>query len=115
MMSIYAYRKHNEYVLQVNKLTTARSCRIIILISYKQKAPKSQLHIVDFEKGWTPFCEFLGVPVPDVPFPHLNKKGSITKEMIDKHPIFKKVKIEACITLAILILCIGFVISQIFN
>jgi len=27
-------------------------------------------------QGWEPLCEFLGVPVPDEPFPHLNDAAS---------------------------------------
>lgn len=26
------------------------------------------------QDGWKPLCKFLGVPVPDVPFPHLNRR-----------------------------------------
>lgn len=31
-----------------------------------------QLLIYDFSMGWNPFCEFLGVDVPNVPLPHRN-------------------------------------------
>ena len=31
-------------------------------------------------EGWEPLCEFLEVPVPDVPFPHVND----SKEFIDR-------------------------------
>jgi hypothetical protein len=32
--------------------------------------------LLDFQvgQGWEPLCEFLGVPVPDEPFPHLNER-----------------------------------------
>lgn len=38
--------------------------------------------VVDFEKGdgWKKICDFLGEPVPDVDFPHLNKN----KTLVDK-------------------------------
>ena len=34
--------------------------------------PAERLLIFDVEEGWEPLCSFLGVAVPDVPFPHLN-------------------------------------------
>jgi hypothetical protein len=32
--------------------------------------------------GWEPLCKFLGKPVPDVPFPHMNDAASIEKTEI---------------------------------
>jgi len=34
--------------------------------------PVSSLLVFDVADGWPPLCEFLGVPVPDAPFPHAN-------------------------------------------
>ncbi|KAK2603199.1 hypothetical protein N8I77_009673 [Diaporthe amygdali] len=34
--------------------------------------PKDQLLEMDLGEGWGPLCKFLGVPVPDVPFPRAN-------------------------------------------
>ncbi|MCA9698204.1 MAG: hypothetical protein KC431_11820, partial [Myxococcales bacterium] len=28
----------------------------------------------EVKQGWAPLCEFLGVPVPDLPFPHVNDR-----------------------------------------
>ena len=40
--------------------------------------PKEKLLVFDVKQGWGPLCEFLGVPVPNEPFPHLNEsKGSM--------------------------------------
>lgn len=36
------------------------------------RVPVDQLLIYEVGQGWEPLCEFLGVPVPEVPFPHLN-------------------------------------------
>lgn len=33
-----------------------------------------KLLVFEVKQGWEPLCEFLGVPVPDTPFPHLNDK-----------------------------------------
>jgi hypothetical protein len=40
----------------------------------KKKFPTDQLLVYQIKEGadWPPFCEFLGVPVPEKPFPHLN-------------------------------------------
>lgn len=37
-------------------------------------APKGKEGFLEFnvKEGWGPLCEFLGVPVPDVPFPRIN-------------------------------------------
>ncbi len=32
--------------------------------------------------GWEPICERLGVPVPDVPFPHTNATGDQFRERV---------------------------------
>ncbi|MDP6935747.1 MAG: sulfotransferase, partial [Myxococcota bacterium] len=34
--------------------------------------PEERLLVFGVEQGWEPLCSFLEVPVPDVPFPHLN-------------------------------------------
>lgn len=40
----------------------------------KATVPADKLLIFEVSQGWGPLCEFLGVPVPDEPIPHLNKK-----------------------------------------
>lgn len=34
--------------------------------------PKERLLEWTVEDGWNPLCEFLGKPIPDEPFPHVN-------------------------------------------
>jgi hypothetical protein len=38
----------------------------------KAAVPPERLLVFNFKEGWDPLCEFLGVPVPDEPFPHEN-------------------------------------------
>jgi len=38
----------------------------------KREVPPERLLIYDTPQGWEPLCEFLGVPVPDAPFPKTN-------------------------------------------
>ena len=40
----------------------------------KAYVPADKLLVYDVRDGWGPLCEFLDVPVPNEPLPHLNKK-----------------------------------------
>ena len=37
--------------------------------------PKDRLLTFSVREGWTPLCEFLGVPIPDAPFPRVNSSN----------------------------------------
>jgi hypothetical protein len=45
------------------------------LASVKQTIPASQLLIYQVKEGWEPLCAFLGVPVPQTPFPRTNDRA----------------------------------------
>lgn len=49
----------------------------------KSKCPPEKLLIYEVSQGWGPLCEFLGLPVPDVPFPCVNDTESF-KEIVKK-------------------------------
>ena len=38
----------------------------------KNNVPPERLLVFSVKQGWGPLCEFLGVPVPDTPFPNTN-------------------------------------------
>ena len=38
----------------------------------KSEVPADRLLVWEVKEGWEPLCQFLGVPVPDQPFPRLN-------------------------------------------
>lgn len=38
----------------------------------KATIPADRLLVYEVKQGWEPLCAFLGVPVPDQPFPHVN-------------------------------------------
>ncbi|KAK7225017.1 hypothetical protein V2G26_013020 [Clonostachys chloroleuca] len=40
----------------------------------RSSVPSTQLLDFNLADGWEPLCSFLGKPVPDVPFPHINEK-----------------------------------------
>lgn len=46
--------------------------------------PKEKLLVFRAAEGWTPLCEFLGVPVPDEPYPRVNDTAEF-KERIGQH------------------------------
>merc|ERR1719215_1449649 len=41
----------------------------------RSTVPASQLLEYNVAEGWAPLCEYLGKPVPDVPFPHIDTVG----------------------------------------
>ena len=41
----------------------------------KSTIPDDRLLVFEVKDGWTPLCEFLGVPVPDEPFPRTNDRS----------------------------------------
>lgn len=45
--------------------------------------PADRLLVWSASDGWEPLCEFLGVPVPDTPFPHLNDRQQFAERVID--------------------------------
>ena len=42
----------------------------------KSRVPADQLLVYEVSEGWEPLCEFLDVPVPEGPMPHLNDAAS---------------------------------------
>lgn len=44
--------------------------------------PADRLLVFDAKEGWAPLCKFLGVAMPDEPFPHVNTKEE-TKKMME--------------------------------
>lgn len=46
----------------------------------KQHVPPEKLLIFQVKEGWEPLCKFLEVPVPNVPFPHINDRANILRQ-----------------------------------
>jgi hypothetical protein len=42
----------------------------------KKTVPAERLLVYQVKEGWKPLCDFLNVPVPDRPFPHINERKS---------------------------------------
>lgn len=49
----------------------------------RERVPSDRLLVWSVTDGWEPICEFLGVPVPDGPFPHLNDSKMFTERVLD--------------------------------
>jgi len=75
------YRQHNQYV--------------------KSVVPKTQLLQYHPSDGWEKLCNFLGTPVPDTPFPHVNKGGTVIHDTIVFTPTFQQMKRETFVNLTI--------------
>lgn len=45
--------------------------------------PKDRLLVFETSQGWEPHCTFLGVPVPDAPFPRENTTDQFRARFID--------------------------------
>jgi hypothetical protein len=45
----------------------------------KRRVPPERLLVYEVREGWGPLCEFLGVPEPDEPFPHLNDAAEMRR------------------------------------
>ena len=41
----------------------------------REGVPAERLLVYEVRQGWGPLCEFLGVEVPDEPFPHVNSSA----------------------------------------
>ena len=40
----------------------------------KASVPSEKLLVFNVKEGWQPLCTFLGLPVPEIPFPNINDK-----------------------------------------
>lgn len=45
------------------------------IAAVKATIPAAQLLVYQVKEGWQPLCDFLGVPVPEGPFPRSNDRG----------------------------------------
>jgi Sulfotransferase domain len=46
----------------------------------KATIPAGRLLVFDVRDGWEPLCAFLGVPVPDAPFPQANERAAFRRK-----------------------------------
>ena len=61
---IEAFKKHNAEVQRV--------------------IPAKRLLVYEASQGWGPLCKFLGVPIPETPFPRVNSREEMTAFMAEQ-------------------------------
>jgi hypothetical protein len=49
----------------------------------KATVPADRLLVWSVRDGWEPLCEFLDIPVPEMPFPHLNDAKEFGERVVD--------------------------------
>jgi Sulfotransferase domain len=47
----------------------------------KRVTPPNRVHFFNVAEGWEPLCKILNVPVPDEPFPRINDKDQVQKDI----------------------------------
>jgi hypothetical protein len=47
----------------------------------RKTVPPDRLLVFEAKQGWAPLCAFLGVPVPDVPFPRVNDAAEFERRV----------------------------------
>ena len=48
----------------------------------RRQVPPERLLVFDVREGWAPLCDFLGVEVPDEPFPRLNEAREMRRRLL---------------------------------
>ena len=61
----------------------------------KERVPKERLLIFEAKQGWEPLCNFLNLPIPDQPFPHVNDSSSMLRK-------FKLLKVVSYLTVYVI-------------
>jgi hypothetical protein len=46
----------------------------------RKQIPADRLLVYEVAEGWEPLCAFLGVDVPDAPFPNVNNTGEFLRQ-----------------------------------
>ena len=49
----------------------------------KRTVPPERLLVWSVTEGWGPLCEFLELPVPEEPFPHINDRKEFLNRIVD--------------------------------
>lgn len=56
------------------------------LTDVRSYVPDHRLLVYEVTQGWQPLCEFLGVGVPDEPFPHVNDSDAFHELLAEIGP-----------------------------
>jgi len=61
----------------------------------KAAIPPERLLVYEVRQGWEPLCAFLGKPVPETPFPHVNDTADFRKMIFRMRMVFGSVHATA--------------------
>ena len=61
----------------------------------KASVPPDNLLVFECREGWEPLCAFLGVPVPNEPFPHVNEGAAM--QVFMRARWFRYAAFEVCL------------------
>jgi len=81
----------------------------------RKVVPPERLLVFKHQEGWGPLCKFLGVAEPKVPYPHRNKGGSITDEIVATSYIFEPITRDLKISFSIIFILIAVCIYFLWN
>ena len=76
---------HDEIIWKGNLQGVFEDCEKTIEVymewieEVKSTVPADRLLVYEVKDGWKPLCDFLGLPVPDKPFPHVNERRSFIR------------------------------------
>jgi len=73
----------------------------------KQYVPPEKLLVYSVKDGWEPLCTFLEVPVPNVPFPHLNDRENFPGNRMREQARLVRIAAVAAIGVVALLLLRG--------
>ncbi len=79
---------HNEKIIwkgQFKSRFEDKELAISVYLEHERRirelVPADQLLIFDIKDGWPPLCEFLGLEVPECPFPRSNQRDEFNAKM----------------------------------
>jgi len=96
----------NVFHASVHELTKEQAIKVYSdwITEVQATVPKDKLLVFNVKEGWQPLCDFLGVPVPNEPFPRVN----------DTKTFRFRVKMMRIITTIPLLLGIAVIIGAIY-
>jgi len=80
----------------------------------KATVPPDRLLVFDVKEGWEPLCHFLGVPVPDEPFPHENVGSKGVEKILMRVIVSDLIKMALPVVLivAVVIIVLVYLLSR---
>jgi Sulfotransferase domain len=68
--------------------------------------PKGRCLVYSVTEGWEPLCAFLGVPVPDTPFPRINDRAQLQARLRKNH-----IAVRILPVVAVTAVCVGLAVG----